>query len=206
MEGDTPSFLGLIENGLGWSESPAYGGWGGRYVLYQSYAETRPIWTNNQFSRDTVQVEGESYTSDQATIWRWREHYQHDFAARMDWCVADDFKKANHNPRAVLNGDGSKRIVELTARPGESVTFSSSGSSDPDGNAIASYWMIYREAGTFSGDLKLSQTGGSDTRLAIPEVGPRSRGKPKIHVVLTVEDNGSPNLVAYRRAIVTVVE
>ncbi len=30
MEGDTPSFLGLIRNGLGWSESPDYGGWGGK--------------------------------------------------------------------------------------------------------------------------------------------------------------------------------
>ena len=56
MEGDTPSFLGLIDNGLGWHVSPAYGGWGGRYSLYQSYAESRPIWTNNQDSRDTVVV------------------------------------------------------------------------------------------------------------------------------------------------------
>jgi hypothetical protein len=39
MEGDTPSFLGLINNGLGWSISPAMGGWGGRYEFYQSYAE-----------------------------------------------------------------------------------------------------------------------------------------------------------------------
>ena len=44
MEGDTPSYLGLIENGLGWSSSPALGGWGGRYKLFRSYAESRPIW------------------------------------------------------------------------------------------------------------------------------------------------------------------
>lgn len=43
MEGDTPSFLGLINNGLGWHVSPAYGGWGGRYALYRAYGETRPI-------------------------------------------------------------------------------------------------------------------------------------------------------------------
>ena len=36
MEGDTPSFLGLINNGLGWSESPAYGGWGGVGVKMKS--------------------------------------------------------------------------------------------------------------------------------------------------------------------------
>ncbi|MBM4092048.1 MAG: DUF1593 domain-containing protein, partial [Planctomycetes bacterium] len=67
MEGDTPSFLGLIGNGLAWSASPAYGGWGGRYVLYQSYAETRPIWTDNLDNRDTVEVEGKLHTSNQAT-------------------------------------------------------------------------------------------------------------------------------------------
>jgi len=92
MEGDTPSFIGLIENGLGWSVSPAYGGWARRYKLYKSYAETHPIWTNSIHSRDTIEVDGKPHTSDQATIWRWRRHYQHDFAARMDWCVADDYK------------------------------------------------------------------------------------------------------------------
>ena len=34
MEGDSPSFLGLIQNGLNEPEHPNYGGWGGRYELY----------------------------------------------------------------------------------------------------------------------------------------------------------------------------
>ena len=34
-----------------------------------------------------VGADGKSYASDQATIWRWREAFQHDFAARMDWTV-----------------------------------------------------------------------------------------------------------------------
>lgn len=36
MEGDTPSFLGLIPNGLGAPEHPEWGGWGGRYILAES--------------------------------------------------------------------------------------------------------------------------------------------------------------------------
>jgi len=32
MEGDTPSFLSLISNGLNEPDYPEYGGWGGRYV------------------------------------------------------------------------------------------------------------------------------------------------------------------------------
>jgi hypothetical protein len=126
MEGDTPSFLGLVDNGLGWSISPAYGGWGGRCALYQAYGETRPIWTNNQDSRDTVTAaNGQTECTDMATLWRWREPFQHDFAARLDWCVADDFKKANHNPVVVLNGDRSKQIAALSAKPGETVKLES---------------------------------------------------------------------------------
>ena len=44
-EGDTPTFLGLIDNGLASAMSPAYGGWGGRYVWRQPSGETRPFWT-----------------------------------------------------------------------------------------------------------------------------------------------------------------
>ncbi len=61
MEGDTPSFLNLIPNGLNDPEHPQWGGWGGRYELYHPKLsdldvngftggvavepETRPIWT-----------------------------------------------------------------------------------------------------------------------------------------------------------------
>jgi predicted nucleic acid-binding protein len=201
MEGDTPSFLGLIDNGLGWSVSPAYGGWGGRYVLYQSYAEARPIWTNNMDSRDTVTADdGHAYTSDMATIWRWREHFQHDFAARMDWCVAATRDDANHNPVAALNGDASKSILEIEAKPGESVTLSADGSSDPDGDRVTTSWFVYREAGTHGGAVTLSHGTGPETRMVAPTV-----DKPEtVHVILQLEDQGDPHLYAYRRAIVTV--
>ncbi|MEY4763127.1 MAG: hypothetical protein RLZZ200_2983, partial [Pseudomonadota bacterium] len=45
MEGDTPSFLGLIANGLNSDQNPSWGGWGGRYILRRPYGEVRPIWT-----------------------------------------------------------------------------------------------------------------------------------------------------------------
>ena len=53
MEGDTPSFLNLINNGLSDPEHPDWGGWGGRYELYiprmqkwHLYPESRPIWAD----------------------------------------------------------------------------------------------------------------------------------------------------------------
>lgn len=42
MEGDSPSFMGLIANGLNEPEHPEYGGWGGRYVWKGG------IWTDHQ--------------------------------------------------------------------------------------------------------------------------------------------------------------
>jgi hypothetical protein len=44
-EGDTPTFLGLVDNGLASAMSPAYGGWGGRYVWRQPSGEPRAFWT-----------------------------------------------------------------------------------------------------------------------------------------------------------------
>jgi hypothetical protein len=209
MEGDTPSFLGLIDNGLGWPLSPAYGGWGGRYALYQAHGESRPIWTNNQDSRDTVTADnGQTECTDPATIWRWREHFQHDFAARMDWCVAPDFKNANHNPVAVLNGDLTKQVLELTLLPGDTIQLSAEGTRDPDGHPFEARWWIYPEASSlrdakgnqFPKDVTLSASRGLRTSLVAPKVQKRET----IHVILEVQDRGTPSLFAYRRAIVSV--
>ena len=190
MEGDTPSFLNLIGNGLASDETPAWGGWGGRYALRQSYGETRPIWTN---SRDTVRLaDGREHTSNQATVWRWRRAYQHDFAARMDWCVQPR-DKANHNPVAVANHVPGKAPLRLVAKPGESVALSSEGSSDPDGNRITTTWMAYPEAGTCAAEIR-----------GATAVMPKTAKPCTAHIILTVTDDGTPALSAYRRIIVEV--
>jgi len=201
MEGDTPSFLGLVNNGLGWQISPGYGGWGGRYVLYKNYGEKRPIWTNNADSRDTVLAsDGRSYTSDQATVWRWREHFQNDFAARMDWCLSPDRSTANHNPLALLNGDNSKNVLQLKVLGGGQLVLSAEGSTDPDGNKLRMSWYQYREAGTLATTVELLDANSERCRLVAPVV-----KKPEtLHIILEVRDNGSPNLIAYRRAVVTI--
>jgi hypothetical protein len=200
MEGDTPSFLGLIRNGLGWHENPGYGGWAGRYVMYRPAGEPRPFWTNNQKSRDTVTAaNGHTDTSDPASVWRWREHYQNDFAARMDWCVAKTPERANHNPQALLNGDSSKQVLKLSARGGIGIALSAKGSVDPDGDEVDLRWWIYDEAGTLSG-ATLSSTDGLETRVKLPRV----EQSQTLHVILEVRDNGSPTLFAYRRAVIEV--
>lgn len=195
MEGDTPSFLGLIENGLGWSESPSYGGWGGRYEWRQHEWETHPVWmTPSNPDEYCGQVRpGNSIT-------RWREEYQSDFAARMRWSVTPKYEDANHNPVAVLNGDRTKGVVRIAAKRGDKVALSAEGSSDPDGDAISFEWSIYREAGTLAGGgLRADGARAVLDLSAIPE---GSSGS--IHVILRVRDSGTPTLFAYRRVIVEV--
>lgn len=194
MEGDTPSFLNLIQNGLGSHISPTYGGWGGRYELRQSYGETRPIYTN---SRDTVTAsDGRTYTSNQATIWRWREAFQHDFAARMDWCVKPR-SEANHNPEVKVNGIGGKDVIRLSAAAGEEIRLVAEGS-DPDGNALSYRWFHYPEAGTSSAPVELRGASTASISFVVPPV----KNEGTIHLILEVRDNGSPNLFSYRRIIV----
>jgi hypothetical protein len=197
MEGDTPSFLNLIGNGLAGDADPTYGGWGGRYELRQSYAETRPIYTN---SRDTVTTkDGLSYTSNQATVWRWRRAYQHDFAARMDWCVKAP-REANHNPVVIVNGVAGKDVLEVRAARGETVTLSAKGSSDPDGNTLAFRWFAYPEAGTYAAPVKIEGSATAEASFVVP--GAEKDGT--LHVILEVRDNGEPELYSYRRVIVHV--
>jgi len=201
MEGDTPSFFSLINNGLGSHISPAYGGWGGRYVLQQSYAETRPIWTNVRGALDTVVAEdGKAYTSAQATIWRWREAFQHDFAARMDWCVANTFGEANHNPVAVLQGDKSKAVATMRVTSGERINLSAAGTHDPDGDDVSYHWFVYKEAGTFNGNVTMENSTSARAYFVAPQV----KESRSLHVILEVKDDGQPCLYSYRRLIVTI--
>jgi hypothetical protein len=221
MEGDTPAYLGLIDNGLNAYRCPDWGGWGGRYLYRTPRGETHPIWTQggDLFSRvtsqDTVRgVDGREYVSDQATIWRWREAFQNDFAARMDWTVAD-FAHANHNPATVVNGDAGKAPIAIDVKVGQPITLDASRSSDPDGQKLHFSWFHYAEAGAAGArlaDLKIENADQPIARVTATAVcrppwfprGPACAGPGVAHVILSVTDEGSPRLTSYRRVILTV--
>jgi hypothetical protein len=229
-EGDTPTFLGLINNGLASAMSPTYGGWGGRYVWRQHYGDSRPSWTQGgdsyagrENSRDTVVgVDGQPHTSDQATIWRWRTAFQNDFAARMDWTIADT-KQANHNPRVVVNGEPGKTPLTVDAVVGTPLTLDATGTADPDQDRLTYSWFFYPEAGGGIPGRPLVDSQGSPAapvgegtglRPVTPRVrieqpsGIRTTVVPDVagtaHVILAVEDSGSPRLTSYRRIIVRI--
>jgi hypothetical protein len=221
MEGDTPSYMGLIDNGLNSYRRPDWGGWGGRYVYRQPYGEPHAIWTQggDLFARATSQdrvigTDGVEHISDQATIWRWREAYQNDFAARMDWTFKD-FAHANHNPELVVDGQAGTAPIELTVDAKQTISLDAAGSHDPDGQTLRYKWWVYEEAG-------LAGTHGADVTIAgatLPQAQVTinspcrdgwihgmmpCRGEGVAHVILEVTDEGTPRLTSYRRIVLHV--
>lgn len=198
MEGDSPSFLYLIPNGLGSPEHPDYGSWGGRYG---KVSEWDGLWTDT--SDYVVDAQGRVHQDNKATIWRWREAFQNDFATRIQWTLHQYPNGANHNPRLVLNGVPGRQPVELTVRSGERVNLSAEGSQDPDGDAVTYSWWQYRESEAVNRNPELAL----QTRdpLHTQFVAPRVSEPTRFHVILEAKDDRTVALFAYRRAIVTVM-
>lgn len=217
FEGDSPAFLHLLGGGLSDPEHPEWGGWGGRYSWMSmrrfdyvaatlpevppSYriAEQRfaPYWMHSEVD-DGWSHDGRIHDSSFASVFRWRRAYQHDFAARMDWCVKD-YASANHHPVADINGDRSTEVLRLDAPVGTEFSLDASGTKDPDGNRLSYKWWVYPEPGTYAGTVTVDDASSS---RATVHVSADAIGKT-IHVILEVTDDGSPRLYSYRRAIIT---
>ena len=218
MEGDTPSFLTLIPNGLNNPEHPEWGGWGGRYELYipdfsqtrkggsivEIAPEKRAIWTNavdsliRYVSADygrTVQQEKKSFKGFRETLWRWRDDFQNDFAARMDWCTKN-YDEANHPPVPVLS-----HPEKISVKSGGWISLDAFESYDPDGDSFSFLWFNYPEAGTYN---KLIPVNGAENTHNVGFTAPVVDKEETAHFILKVTDRGTPALTRYKRVIVTI--
>lgn len=216
-EGDSPSFLYLIDNGLRSMEDPSYGGWGGRFG-----ADGEARWINNVLDFDPYTNRYESEYS----LMRWFDDIQDDFAARADWCIASNYEDANHAPTVTV-----QEGIDLTATPGQTLTLHASAQ-DPDGDQVTFRWWHYFEADTYeeskvaknetvneemsglllgihrdlaegevTDSIELTGSDTAEVTFTIPE---DAQSGDTIHIVVEGEDSGAHGMKHYQRVIITV--
>ena len=186
VEGDTPSFLHLLPNGLNDPEIPNQVSWGGYFEWGKCEDGSTNAYTN---------FEGSAYE-----ICNYYETYFYpatfnNFAARMDWAKEG---KGNRNPVLVLNGDKGYLPIHIQKKEGKHLTLDASGSSDPENDALKFKWWILPEAGTYMKEISIPDNTSDNIRIKLPS---DSAGK-NFHVICEVTDEGEPALTSYRRIII----
>ena len=182
-EGDTPSFLALVPNGLFDPERPWLGSWGGRF----GGEGRRPA----DLADVDLPTSGDPDPR-MSSVYRWRPAFQADFAARMDWCIKP-FAGANHPPVVRIRGER-----EPKAKAGSTVDLDAGGTTDPDGDGLDFAWGVYPVDPAVSPRVNIE---GRDTSRARVLVTPESAGKT-IPILLAVTDRGHPRLTRYGRVLI----
>lgn len=215
-EGDSPSFLYLIDTGLRSIEDPSYGGWGGRFDNDNAILHKNTVLDYNPYSK---QYEAHY------TLSRWFTDIQNDFAARVDWTITPNFEDGNHAPSvSVTQG------IDITASPNETVTLTAVGT-DPDNDNLTYKWYRYFEADTYEDSavtnedvvqdlggmqIDITRAVGEDEKLDTIEIQNSDKAEMSfvvpadaksgdtIHMIVEVQDDGAHQLKHYQRVIITV--
>ena len=182
VEGDTPSFLYVMPNGLNDPEDPYQAGWAGYHERGLCPDSLTVAWTSWQEPVRSISI-------------GYKQHFYpdelNDFIARMQWA---DEGQGNHNPQIVLRS-GSV----LQAKPGDTILLDASASSDPDGDALTFLWWLQPEIG--SGKLLIASPTAPATAVTLP-----ADASGQYHLICEVHDSGPHHLVAYRRIIIEISE
>ena len=194
MEGDTPAFLHTVGRGLNDQSDTKQRGWGGQFISKKaniaSMSEVAKISNENQWG--TYYMYGNSLSPKE-----FKQEIENDFQARMDWANSSNFSSANHHPIVVLNGDKTEDILKIYVSPGQNVSLSANGTTDPDNNSLTYKWSYYQTDGTYGSSVSITNSSSQTASVTVPA---NAMGKT-MHFVVAVNDNGSPSLTSYRRAI-----
>ena len=209
-EGDSPAFLHTIPTGLRSMESPGWGGWGGRYVRVRDNTWLDPVadpgykypegrwYTGSAWGRTRLKkgiANDAALTAYLKPLWRWIDAIQNDFASRADWCVKP-YDQVNHAPVVKL-----AHALDLKVQPGQKVSLSASGTTDPDGDELTYRWWQYQQADTYEGAIDIVNARKQDASFTVPGHG--GKGKT-IHIICEVTDKGTPPLTRYQRVVVEI--
>lgn len=188
VEGDTPSFLHILPNGLNDPTELDQTGWGGYFVFGKSLDKETSCFTNSSPEIKKISQKYEKYFYQAAF---------NNFAARMDWAKDG---KGNRNPVVIVNGKKGLGIINVKAKAGKELKLDAKGTFDPDNDKLSYKWWCLKEAGNYEGDIKISNNDKISSSVIIPS---EAKGKT-IHIICEVTDNGTHQLKGYRRVIVHV--
>ena len=196
VEGDTPSFLHVMPNGLNDPDDPMQVGWGGYHTYQLSPDSTTYSWTNWR--------EPEKTLSDGYERHFYPDEFN-DFAARMQWA---DQGKGNRNPVIKINGKEGVKPLRLTALAGTQLTIDASRTFDPDGDKVQLLWWQQKEAGSYHKEVPVTAcVKGRGNKVkrqcAIVDLPTDARGKT-VHLICEARDDGAFRLVSYRRIVIDV--
>jgi hypothetical protein len=177
-EGDNPTFMNMLDNGLRAFEDGSYGGWGGMQVTPgvgmgfpdPAQKETGPLFPN---------------------FW---PAAQRDFAARMKWSVTSRYDDANHEPKVTIEGP-----LNVMAMAGQKIRLTGLVT-DPDGDTVSVKWWQFK-MGSYAGDVTIINPTSLSTEAVIPA---DANAGQTIHLILEATDNSVSPLTRYQRIIITI--
>ena len=186
VEGDTPSFLYVMPNGLNDPDDPMQAGWAGYHERGLCADSLTIAWTSWQEPLRSKSVD-----------YKRRFYFDelNDFMARMQWA---DQGEGNHNPLVKVNGSLGVKPFRVSAIAGTDILLDASCSKDADGDSLSFYWWQQPEIGRIK--ITIGQKDQPMVKIHIPD----DAGNDTIHIVCEVHDNGPFRLVAYRRIIISI--
>ena len=188
VEGDTPSFLYVMPNGLNNPEDPHQCGWAGYHERGMCADSLTTAWTSWQEPVRSISV---GYKQ------RFYPDELNDFMARMQWAAEG---KGNLNPYVVIPNDTINITVtkKKKVKKGTMISLSldASKSFDPDGDNLQFSWWQQPEIGKTK--ITIEQADQPIATLRIPA---DAKGDT-IHIICEVHDDGPYHLPAYRRIII----
>ena len=181
VEGDTPSFLYVMPNGLNDPDDPRQAGWAGYHERGLCADSLTTAWTSWQEPQRSISVDYKT---------RFYPDELNDFKARMQWAGEG---QGNHNPIV-------KTKAPKGAKAGGTIRLDASKSTDPDGDDLSFHWWQQPEIGHTK--VSIDQ---ADQPTAIVHI-PADAHEDTIHIICEVHDDGPFHLVAYRRVIINIKE
>ncbi len=201
-EGDSPSFLYLVNNGLNVPEIVNAGGWGGLFSDQKIEGIRGMDWVERN-NLDEKQFDPYlMYTNPigQHTMQRWSDAIRNDFATRIQWSCNSDFESVNHHPVILFEQEltPTKQPIYLKAKAGDEIVLNIKDSYDPDNDKLIFNTYYYQEASTYKGIIDITHENGI-INLTIPN----DIANDTLHFVIEATDDGFPKLTTYRRIIIS---